>query len=412
MIQISDKTKCCGCTACASVCPKKCITMQYDEEGFLYPVVDKTSCVNCGICEKACPFNKIDKFDEHCSVYVALQNVNEKERNESTAGGAFSLIADALINGGAVIWAAGYDSSIRVIHKCADNKDSLSELRGSKYVQSYLGDTFRQIQSDLKKGLTVLFVGTPCQVHGLKRIMGNAQNLYTMDLLCLGVSSPKLFSKYIEYLSEKYRSRVKSVSFRDKHYGYATPNVRVDFENGRYIQQIYDSKVHANLFFSHYNVRPCCYQCEFRECPRVSDFTIGDFNDVGNFIPSMDDNKGTTRVWIHTDKGKALMEEVKKSAKVVILDNSSSNVVGGSRKQIVRPSRREEFFQDSTRFSYSDLVGKWQPYQIKGTIISVIRNIINPFPFRDALTKAIRLKKVSKFNKNVAKLNNKDEERK
>lgn len=409
MIQISDKTKCCGCTACASNCPKKCISMQYDKEGFLYPVVDKTSCVNCGICERICPFNKINKIDGYGGLYVALQNLNEEERNESTAGGAFSLIADVLINLGAVVYAVGYDSNIVVTHKRVEDKCLLSELRGSKYVQSYLGDTFKQIQADLKRGLTVLFVGTPCQVHGLKKVTGNVQNLYTIDLLCLGVSSPKLFSEYIEYLSVKYHSQVKSVSFRDKHYGYATPNVRINFENGKYIQQTYDSKVHANLFFSHYNVRPCCYECEFREYPRVSDFTIGDFNDVGKFVPSMDDNKGTTRVWVHTDKGKVLLEKVKKSAKIIVLDNSSLNVVGGNRKQIICPSRREEFFQDSTRLSYFDLVKKWQPYKIKGTIVSAVRNIINPFPFRDVLTKAIRLKKVRKFKNDVAELNNKDE---
>lgn len=409
MIQISDKTKCCGCTACASSCPKKSISMQYDEEGFLYPAVDKSSCVNCSICERVCPFNKVNKIDEHCGLYIALQNLNEEERNASTAGGAFSLIADALINLGAVVYAVGYDSGVRVVHKRVEDKYSLSDLRGSKYVQSYLGNTFNQIQDDLKKDLTVLFVGTPCQVHGLKKVIGNTQNLYTVDLLCLGVSSPKLFGEYIEYLSLKYHSHVSSVSFRDKHYGYATPNVRVDFDNEKYIQQTYDSKVHTNLFFSHYNVRPCCYQCEFREYPRVSDFTIGDFNDVGNFVPAMDDNKGTTRVWVHTNKGKALLEEVKKSARIVVLDNNSPDVVGGNRKQIVRPVRREEFFQDSIQLSYFDLVRKWQPYKIKGTIVSVIRNIINPFPFRDVLTKAIRLKKVSRFNKNVAELNNKDE---
>lgn len=409
MIQISDKTKCCGCTACASACPKKCITMQYDEEGFLYPIVDKISCINCGKCQKVCPFNNTKEINESCGLYVALQNLNERERHESTAGGAFSLIADVLLDSeGAAVYAVGYDSNV-VVHKRVDRKQSLSELRGSKYVQSYLGNTFNEVQADLKKGKPVLFVGTPCQVHGLKKVTGNAQNLYTVDLLCLGVSSPKLFGEYIDYLSDKYHSHVKTVSFRDKHYGYATPNVRVDFDNGKYIQQMYDSKVHANLFFSHYNVRPCCYQCEFRECPRVSDFTIGDFNDVGNFVPAMDDNRGTTRVWVHTDKGKKLLKKSKNLARIVVLDNNSPNIVGGKRKQIICPERREEFFQDSMQLNYSDLIKKWQPYKIKGTIVSVIRNAINPFPFRDTLTKTIRLKKVSKFNKNVAELNNKDE---
>ena len=333
----------------------------------------------------------------------------KKKETEVRGGGDFSLLADELIDLGAVVYAVGYDSNVVVLHKRVEYKHLVSDLRGSKYVQSYLGNTFNQIQDDLKKGLIVLFVGTPCQVHGLKKITGNAKNLYTIDLLCLGVSSPKLFSEYIEYLTLKYHSRVSSVSFRDKHYGYATPNVRVNFDNGKYIQQTYDSKVHANLFFSYYNIRPCCYECEFREYPRVSDFTIGDFNDVGNFVPAMDDNKGTTRVWVHSDKGKMLLKELKKAAKVKVLDDSSSNVIGGNKKQIVCPARRNDFFQDSIQLSYSELVRKWQPYKVKGTIVSIIRNLINLFPFRDTVTKAIRLKKVSKFNKNIAKLNNKDE---
>ena len=409
MIQISDKSKCCGCTACASSCPKKCISMQYDEEGFLYPVVDRTSCVDCGICEKVYPFNNDHITSDTHSLSIALQNLNEAERNESTAGGAFSLIADKLIDSGAVVYAVGYDSNIVVSHQRAEDKHALSDLRGSKYVQSYLGNTFSQIQDDLKRERTVLFVGTPCQVHGLKEITGDNQNLYTIDLLCLGVSSPKLFSEYIKYLSSKYHSRVSSVSFRDKHYGYATPNVRVNFDNGKYIQQTYDSKVHANLFFSHYNVRPCCYECEFRECPRVSDFTIGDFNDVGNVVPAMDDNKGTTRVWVHSDKGKGLLETLKQSARITVLDDNASNIVGGSRKQVDCPIRRNDFFADCSQLSYSELIRKWYPYRVKGTIVSIIRNIINLFPFRDTVTKAIRLREVKKFNKNVAELNNKGE---
>ena len=152
MIQISDKTKCCGCTACASACPKKCITMQYDEEGFLYPIVDKISCINCGKCQKVCPFNNTKEINESCGLYVALQNLNERERHESTAGGAFSLIADVLLDSeGAAVYAVGYDSNV-VVHKRVDRKQSLSELRGSKYVQSYLGNTFNEVQADLKKG--------------------------------------------------------------------------------------------------------------------------------------------------------------------------------------------------------------------------------------------------------------------
>ena len=407
MIQISDKNKCCGCTACVNSCPQKCIEMQYDEEGFLYPFVNLEKCIECHACEKICPFYKQEGTRKSQSLYCAAQYLNEEKRMTSTAGGAFSLIADALVEQNAVVYAVGYDNMV-VCHKRVTTQDALLELRGSKYVQSDLKNCFANIKKDLKNGRKVLFAGTPCQVQGLKNYINNDENLYLIDLLCLGVSSPGLFAEYIEYLNSKYQNAVKEVQFRNKHYGYATPNIRVCFEDGKYIEQTYDSRVHANLFFKHYyNTRPSCYECQFREIPRVSDFTIGDFTEIGQESKKMDDDKGTTKLWVHSEKGKKLLNAVKEKNNILILEDKVSNIVGGPKKQIKKPRNRQEFFDDFQIMSYVELIKKWEPRTIKGDIIGIARKIINKTPCRSFIFKTMRAVKRRKYHKQVDGLNNK-----
>lgn len=405
MIQITDKDKCCGCTACYSICPKKCIEMKPDEEGFLYPVVDTEQCVDCGACDRVCRMQKAGGTEKKESLYAAVQYKDEKKRQTSTAGGAFSWIADYILQQGGVVYAVGYDDNMVVCHKSCDNKDDLSEFRGSKYVQSTLNDTFREIKELVARGNVVLFVGTPCQVHGLKNVVGNKDNLYTIDLLCLGVSSPKLFADWIEYLNKKYKTHVSNVQFRNKHYGYATPNVRVFFGNGKEFDQKYDSRVHANLFFRHLNVRPSCYICEFREIPRVSDFTIGDFNEIASVDKPMDDDKGTTKLWAHTAKGKHLLKSIEGSVNLKVIQENNTDIVGGPKKQIKRPEKREAFFKDSMEMDYYTLVTKWEPKTVKGELVGFLRPIINKLPFKTVVFKYLRQKKMRNYQKNVQDLN-------
>lgn len=407
MIQISNKNKCCGCTACVNICPKKCIEMRYDEEGFLYPFVNSEKCIECHACEKICPFYKQEGTKRKQSLYCAVQYIDEEKRLTSTAGGAFSLIADTLIEQNAAVYAVGYDNMV-VSHKRVTTQDALLELRGSKYVQSDLKKCFAEIKKELKTGRKILFVGTPCQVHGLKNYVGDHENLFLIDLLCLGVSSPGLFSEYIEYLNLKYKNVVKEVQFRNKHYGYATPNIRVCFENGRYIEQTYDSKVYANLFFKHYyNTRPSCYECQFREIPRVSDFTIGDFTEIGKESKELDDDKGTTKLWVHTEKGKKLLDMVSAENKILILKENVSNIVGGPKKQIKKPENRKDFFDDVQTMTYANLIKKWEPHTIKGDIVGIVRRIINKTPCSSCAFKAMRALKRRKYYKQVNVLNNK-----
>lgn len=405
MIQISDKTKCCGCTACENACPKNCISMQYDDEGFLYPVVNVVQCVDCGLCEKVCPKIVQSGIREDTSDCYAIQNLSKSKRMTSTAGGAFSLIADYLLGENAVVFAVGYDNNMVVCHKMAIESKALEELRGSKYVQSNLKDTFTKIKDLLKENRKVLFVGTPCQAHGLFNYIGQNENLYIIDLLCLGVSSPKLFAEWIEYLNTKYQSDVINVQFRNKHYGYSVPNVRVFLENGKEFDQRYDSRVHANLFFQHLNVRPSCYICEFREIPRISDFTVGDFNDIASVKNDFDDDLGTTKLWVHTQKGKDILEHIGDNCKRYLIQTNGTNIVGGEKKMFKIPEKREFFFEDVQNMEYLQLVKKWEPYNMKGIIASVARPLINLFPFKSYIFKVLRKRKIKKFQKRVKEVN-------
>lgn len=203
MIEIYKKEDCCGCTACYNICPAKAIDMEVDVEGFKYPVFNKEKCVSCGACERVCPIRVKSKKEEEATDKYAVQNCKEEERYQSTAGGFFSIIADYVIENNGVVYAVGYDNLV-VAHKEATSIEQLEEMRGSKYVQSELSNTFTILRENLKKGVLCLFVGTPCQVHGLINYLGKPyQNLIAMDLLCLGVSSPKLYMKWIAYLQKK-----------------------------------------------------------------------------------------------------------------------------------------------------------------------------------------------------------------
>ena len=250
MIQISDKTKCCGCTACASACPKNCISMQCDGEGFLYPVVDVDSCVNCGLCERVC--SQLSEHEEERTdrvKYIACQNTNESVRKVSTSGGMFGLLAEQVIASGGTIWAAGFDDAAIVVHKKAGKLDELDDLYGSKYVQSDLKDTFKKIRQELiTSDKTVLFVGTPCQVEGLLYYLGKKEreHLLTIDLVCYGVPSPGLYKEWIQDIAQKHGSKVSRVYFRDKKYGYAGVNVKVMLQNGQALEDIIDVKTYKD----------------------------------------------------------------------------------------------------------------------------------------------------------------------
>ena len=236
MIRITDKAKCCGCTACASICPHDAISMQPDALGFLYPVVDESKCTDCGLCEKVCAFH--ENYDKSQNLpeplAYAARHKDMREVETSRSGAAFIALSDWVLRLGGVVYGAGYADHFRVVHKRATSKEERDEFKGSKYVQSDLNTVFRQVKKDLKDGLTVLFSGTPCQTSGLASYVGKRlrENLYLVDIVCHGVPGPYLWRDYLAYLEKKQGSRICWVNFRDKQeYGWAAHRETFKFIN-------------------------------------------------------------------------------------------------------------------------------------------------------------------------------------
>ena len=225
MLKIDDKSKCCGCTACASVCSHDAIEMKPDTLGFMYPHVDESKCVNCGLCDKVCQFN--DHYDVSSNYQQPLAYAaRHKDVNEvmnSRSGAAFVAISDYVLENGGVVYGAGYKDHHRVAHKRATTKEERDEFRGSKYVQSDMTGVLALVKNDLKNGFTVLFSGTPCQTSGLNSYVGKSlrDNLILVDIVCHGVPSPYIWKDYLGYLEKKSGKIINKVDFRDKRYGWA-----------------------------------------------------------------------------------------------------------------------------------------------------------------------------------------------
>ena len=198
MINIHKETVCCGCAACANVCTRNAIDMQRDKKGFLYPVVNADTCNNCGLCESICPI--INEKEERTPQHVyALKNKNESVRLGSSSGGIFSILAENVLRQRGVVYGAVFDKKWNVVHSRIESIKDLQKLRGSKYVQSSIGDSFKAVRDDLKSGRKVLFSGTPCQVAGLNAFLRNKhENLTTVDFVCHGVPNPRIWEDYLK----------------------------------------------------------------------------------------------------------------------------------------------------------------------------------------------------------------------
>lgn len=312
MIKIEDKADCCGCTACASICPHNAIQMKPDVLGFLYPDVDIKKCVDCGLCEKVCAFN--DKYDKSRNLlepiaYAARhKDINEVERSRS--GAVFAAISDYILECGGVVYGAGYTDRFRVVHKRAVTKEERDEFRGSKYVQSDLNNVFKLVKQDLKNGKVVLFSGTPCQTSGLNSYIGGKlrENLYLVDVVCHGVPSPYIWRDYIAYLEKKQGSKICWVNFRDKQkFGWAAHHGTIQV--GKKI--IAPKPIYTNLFYAHIMLRLSCEKCYFTNKERPSDLTIADFWGWEKSVPNLNkDDKGISLILVNTEKGKNVLNKI------------------------------------------------------------------------------------------------------
>lgn len=402
MIELSDNSFCTGCSSCVNACPQNCITMQWDK-AFLYPSIDKEKCVNCGVCDKICPvLNQKESGLKICNVY-AFQNKDKESRTKSTSGGFFLSVAKKIVEQNGVVYAAGFDQNMKVVHKKASQIEELNGLQGSKYVQSYLGKIFTEIKELLEGGTKVLFVGTPCQVEGiLSYIEPNYQELlYTIDFTCYGVPSPKLYSEWISLLESKYKKKIKHINFRDKKYGYAGVNIRIDFEDGKKLEDRFDAKSFLKTMFSNICLRESCYNCFVRGKNKKNDITMGDMWDIGNYNNNLDDDLGTTKIMIHTEKGLELFNQIEGTKEYIkTYDDKELEQLRKSETYIVKQNERHnDFVRDTDIMSYEELIKKYLPPSNKDRVANITKPIINKLPFAKMFFKNLKKKKMENIKK-------------
>ncbi len=311
---------CCGCTACENICPRGAITMLPDKLGFYYPYVDVSKCIDCGLCVKVCDFTpsyaRKNKYSQ--PLVYAIRSLDKSELNRSQSGAAFFEFAKTFLQSGGIVYGAGLEPDFSVKHRRVDTINDLEKLRMSKYTQSNMTNVFREIRSDLLNKRKVLFSGTPCQVCGLNSYIGTqlGENLTTIDLVCHGVPSPSVWREYIKFI-EKKNGPIRTCTFRDKSFGWASHYESFLLQNGHKIAR----RIFRDLFYSHIMLRQSCYNCPFTNLNRVADITIGDFWGWSKISNEFNDNLGLSLVLVNSDKGRSLLTNTKN----IICRESSAN---------------------------------------------------------------------------------------
>ncbi len=332
MPSLAEPNLCVGCTACVSICPKRCIEMETDPDGFRYPVLGHpANCVECGMCKSVCPVlnESIKANDDLPSAYAAFTK-DERIRQDSSSGGIFTEIAKRIIAENGVVYGAAYDERFAVCHCCVTKIDDLQKLRGAKYAESNLGSSFSEILDRLKSGQLVLFSGTPCQVAGLKSfVRKDYNNLICIDFVCHGVPSPMSWDAFIKYRAEKDADGKlpQRINLRSKETGwsqYQYSNV-FEYEDGKKNSTVSSQSLFMKLFVGDYISRPSCSECKFKGFSRTSDITLGDFWGIWDIEPEMDDNKGTSVILVHTPNGEKIWMDIetKIKSKEVTLEQAS-----------------------------------------------------------------------------------------
>lgn len=352
-IKLYDKDEaCCGCGACMSICKRQAITMEADKHGFYYPVMDVKRCTGCGLCSKVCRFQHVKERNEPLAAYAAMSD-NKSLIMNSASGGVFAELATLVLDNGGTIFGASMEYSEDGLipkHIAINNKEDLIKLQGSKYAQSFIGNTYLKAREQLLKGRLVLFTGTPCQIAGLKGYLGKEYiNLITMDLICHGVPSAGFFRDYVNLLEKRLKGRVKNFIFRTKAFGWGSMVGKVSFTDKR--GKTKERLIHNQLssyykYFLNADVyRDSCYSCQYASCHRPADITVGDYWGIQKGHPELMEvshfkeqlQYGVSCVIANTEKGKAYLEKLKESMK---LYESSYEKVARGNDQLNHPSKK------------------------------------------------------------------------
>lgn len=347
MINIKNKQDCCGCSACSQRCPKQCISMQMDDEGFLYPQVDSSKCIDCHLCEKVCPVINQGEARTPLNVYAA-KNSDNKVRYQSSSGGIFTLLAEHTIKDGGVVFGACWDNEWNVKHDYVDNISDLQKFRSSKYLQSVIGDCYLKAEHFLKTGRKVMFTGTPCQIAGLKHFLRKEyDNLLTVEVICHSVPSPRVWQ---QYLVEKLqilgwnKSDIHHISFRSKATGWKEYSFMIENNEGSVFSELGRKNAFMRGFLANLYTRPSCQVCPAKQLKSGSDIILGDFWGINSLMPEIDDDKGISVVIVNTQKGSEAIYIVDNLIPAKWTDISTKNPA--VLKSVMASEKKNKFFQE------------------------------------------------------------------
>ena len=353
-----------------------------DPEGFLYPKINQAECIGCGRCRKTCPVTNRTDPTGTPTAYASYCK-DETVRLKSSSGGLFSAFAEEVIRRGGAVFGARFDESFQVVHGFAETSQELEAFRGSKYVQSRMGDAYRQAKTLLDQGRLVYFSGTPCQIGGLKSFLGKEyENLICQDLICHGVPSPKVWEKYLTYRETLAGAPARKISFRQKDEGWKHYSLSFDFLNASEYRQTLDRDLFMRAFLCNLCLRPCCYQCAFKTTSRQSDITLADFWGIETVDLTMFDDKGTSLILTHTSKGRQLLAEISASAVLKEVNwRKIPELNPAFCQSAYANSKRGAFFKNLDQWGFERLVRKYEmdsfstyvEKQAKGSIKAVLR---------------------------------------
>lgn len=357
-----DVIRCTGCGLCAEVCPCSCILLDLDNEGFVTPVIDSDRCINCGRCLSSCPTTKSvdDLYYRAQRNYFCSSIANKEMLINSSSGGLFGVLAEYILEQNGYVCGCVYNDNVEAVHIVTNSKNDVQKMYGSKYVQSRLGDCYKEILALLKSGKTVLFTGTACQIAALRIYVGlESSNLYCVEILCHGVPSPGLFKLFKEYLSQKYRGEIIDIKFRDKHKkGWGSEHrMSVTYKiNGQIKQKFPVMPAYFSAFFYGLNLRESCYNCKFARLERVADLTIGDFWGAWDKFHS-EFKQGISVVGVNSGKGQNLIDSVYARfdffEKLTESEAIKSN--GNFEHPVARPIERNHFYKNLQIYGYRGL---------------------------------------------------------
>ena len=386
MLDFLNVEDCTGCGACMNKCPKQCITMEADKEGFEYPVVSKENCINCGLCKKVCPSIETDSvrnFNKASHGFAAISR-DDIVWKKSASGGAFTEICYAFLDGCSDYAIVGCElNGDTVFHSTVFSLNEIDKFRKSKYVQSSIGLIYIDVKKYLQDNKKVVFVGTPCQVAGLKSFLGkNYEQLLTVDLICHGVGSPGVFKAHIDFLREKFNDYNLLYSFRNKtlnnrgRLNLYTSKFQLSSGKTKYVER----DEYNRLFLSQVCLRPCCStNCKYRTEYRTGDITIADFKALKQVFPQITDYRNYSTVIFNTKKGEELHNDLEK--RMIMYSTSIDNIKKHNplycHTTLGNP-KRSYFFEDYTKgVSYTVLIQKYAPAPLK-TFKQILSSILFP----------------------------------